>query len=107
MYQACGFIIGGVSGLSDVTNVAAIVWTCVAVFYFTAIRYLDLITTVAAILSFAYALFYHLYNLGGIMQQLIPFAFIFVFALAFLYARALKQIKEIYVLTNNLIVPRS
>ncbi len=107
MYQACGFIIGGVSGLSDFTNVAAIVWTCVAVFSFTAIRYLDLITTVAAILSFAYALFYHLYNLGGIMQQLIPFAFIFVFALAFLYARALKQKKEIYVWTNNLIVAES
>ncbi len=41
------------------------------------------------------------------MQQLIPFAFIFVFTLAFLYARVLKQKKELLVWTNNLIVAES
>ncbi|MBI1768524.1 MAG: hypothetical protein HYR67_09130 [Bacteroidetes bacterium] len=107
MYHACGFIIGGVSGLSDFNSVGTIVWTCIIVFSFAGIRYLDFLTTIAAIGSFAYALFYHLHNLGGIMQQLIPFAFILVFTTAFLYARMLKQKKELRVWTNNLIVAES
>ncbi len=107
MYQACGFIIGGVCGLTDFNSVSAIAWTCVVVFSFAAIRYLDLINTAAAILSFAYVLFYHLYRLGGIMQQLIPFAFILVFTLALLYAKKLKQKNELLVWTNNLIVAES
>lgn len=107
MYHACGFIIGGVSGLSDFNNVETIVWTCVIVFSFAGIRYLDLITTAAAILSFAYALFYHLYNLGGIMQQMIPFVFIFVFTLTFLCTRILKQKKGLRMWWNNLVLAES
>jgi hypothetical protein len=107
MYQGCGFIIGGVCGLTDFNSVPVIVWTCFVVFSFSAIRYLDLITTVAAIASFAYALFYHLYDLGGIMQQLIPFAFILVFTLAFLYTKKLKQKNGLLVWMNNLIVAES
>jgi len=107
MYHACGFFIGGVCGLTDFNNVAAIVWTCALVFSFTAIRYLDLLTTAAAILSFAYALFYHLYSLGGIMQQLIPLAFILIFTLAFLFTKRLKQKDELLVWAKNLIVAES
>jgi hypothetical protein len=107
IYHACGFTIGGVAGLADFDSVSLLVWTCVLVFSFSAIRYLDLITTAAAVLSFAYALFHELYSLGGIVQQLIPFAFILVFTLIYFYIRQLKQKTTLRLWTNNLILAES
>jgi hypothetical protein len=104
LYHGCGFLIGGIAGFADFDWPALTTWTCVFVFSFAAIRYLDLLTTAAAIFSFAYALFYHLYELGGVAQQLIPFSFIIVFAVSFLMFRKLRRKKELLAWTNNLIV---
>lgn len=107
LYYACGFLIGGIAGLADFDLIALTTWTCVIVFSLAAIRYLDLLTTAAAILSFAYALFYHLYQIGGIAQQLIPFAFIAVFVAGFLLFRKWRRRKDLLIWTNNLIVAES
>lgn len=107
LYYACGFLIGGIAGLADFDLIALTTWTCVFVFSFVAIRYLDLLTTVAAVLSFAYALFYHLYEIGGAARQLIPFAFIIVFTAGFLLFRKWRRRKDLMILTSNLIVAES
>lgn len=107
LYYACGFLIGGIGGLANFDLVALTTWACVVVFSLAAIRYLDLLLTAAATLSFAYALFYHLYDAGGVVQQLIPFFFIIVFAMAFLLFRRLRRNKDLLTWTNNLIVAES
>lgn len=107
LYYACGFLIGGIGGLADFDWIALTIWACVVVFSFAAIRYLDLLTTAAALLSFAYALFYHLYEAGGLVQQLIPFAFIIIFTLVFFIFRKLRERKSLTVWSNNLIVTES
>ena len=107
LYHACGFTIGGIAGLANFDSVSLVVWTCVLVFSFAAIRYLDLLTTAAAVLSFAYTLFHELYSLGGIVQQLIPFFFILVFTPIYFYVKQLKQKEALRVWTYNLIVIES
>lgn len=104
LYYASGFLIGGIAGLADFDLVALTTWTCIVVFSFAAVRYLDLLSTAAAIFSFAYALFYHLYEVGGIAQRLIPFVFIIVFSSSFLMCQKLRKKKNLLVWTNNLIV---
>ncbi|HTH58123.1 MAG TPA: hypothetical protein VL728_18880 [Cyclobacteriaceae bacterium] len=107
MYYACGFLICGIGGLTDFDLIALTTWTCVIVFSLAAIRYLDLLMTAAALLSLAYGLFYHLYEMGGIGQRLIPFVFIIVFAAGFLMFRKLEQKKSLLIWTNNLMVAES
>jgi hypothetical protein len=107
LYHACGFTLGGIAGLANFDSVSLVVWTCVLVFAFAAIRYLDLLTTAAAVLSFAYALFHELYSVGGIVQQLIPFIFILVFTPIYFYVKQLKQKEALRAWTYNLILTES
>ncbi len=104
IYHACGFVIGGVAGLADFDNVGLTIWTCAIVFSFSAFRYLDLITTAAAALAFALGVFYELYNFGGIIRQLIPFAFILIFTPLYFYVHRLKQDSRSKLWVNNLIL---
>jgi hypothetical protein len=62
LYHACGFTIGGIAGLNDFDNTQLLLIACLVVFSFSAIRYLDLITTLAAIASFAALLFYNCFE---------------------------------------------
>lgn len=104
MYHACGFTIGGVGGLVDFDSPQLMLITSLIVFGFAAYRYLDLLTTVAAVLSFAGILFYNFYQAGGILQQVIPFVFILAFGLLYWRTKKLKGNEQYSLWTNNLIV---
>jgi uncharacterized membrane protein YgcG len=104
MYHACAFTIGGVCGLTDFNSIQIILFTCLLVFSFAAFRYLDLITTVAAIGSLAGILFYNCFEVGGILKQVIPFVFIFSFSAIFFLIRKLKSNDNLKIWGNNLLV---
>jgi hypothetical protein len=101
LYHACGFTIVALSWMADF-NFYVVLLTCLLVFSFAAIRYLDLLTTVAATGSFAAILFYSCYQAGGVLQQIIPFVFIICFG--FLYAVAKKVRSRMMSWSNNTMI---
>lgn len=101
LYHACGFTIVALSWMADF-NFYVVLLTCLLVFSFAAIRYLDLLTTVAATGSFAAILFYSCYQAGGVLQQIIPFVFIVCFG--FLYAVAKKVRSRMMSWSNNTMI---
>lgn len=102
LYHACGFTIVGVAGLYDFNNLYLTLLVCILVFTWAAIRYLDLVTTLAALLSFGYLLFYFCYEQGGIIQLIIPFVFMVVFSGGYLLSRQVKQHDSLW--RDNLLV---
>lgn len=103
MYHACAFTIGGVTGLADFNSPQLLLFSCLVVFSFAAFRYLDLLTTIAAIGSLAGILFYNCFEAGGIFKQIIPFIFIVSFAVLFILVKKLKSKKELKIWFNNLL----
>ena len=103
LYHAIGFTIASVSDFNE----HIILWTCLIVFSFAAIRYLDLISTLAAVASFGGILFYECYNLGSLFQQIIPFAFILVFGSVYFIVRRLKIQRRFRFWENNLLIVES
>src|SRR6185503_18710408 len=75
LYHSIGFIIGGIGWIFDF-DLHVVLWTSVAVLTFSAIRYIDLLSTLAALGTAGYTIFYEFYELGGVFQQVIPFIFI-------------------------------
>lgn len=90
LYQALGFIIGGITSLFDfnmhILLIASVVFLTAA-----AIRYHDLVLTAAAVGSFFYLIFYELYELGGLFKTLMPFVMMSIAAPVYFYSRILKQ----------------
>ncbi|CAN5175841.1 hypothetical protein BH09BAC3_BH09BAC3_00420 [soil metagenome] len=103
LYHACGFLIMGLGGLTDF-NPHVILWSCFIVFTLAAIRYLDLLVTLAAVLSMAGIIFFEFYNMGGIFQKIIPFLFIAGFTPVYFYTRQLKKNNELKIWRSNLII---
>jgi branched-subunit amino acid transport protein len=103
LYHACGFVIGGAGGLSDF-NVHVMLCTSLVVLSFSAIRYIDLFSTLLCILSFAGLVFYELYMMGGIVQQIIPFAIIGIFTAVWFLSKDSKKGSELKRWRNNLLV---
>jgi len=104
MYHACAFTIGGVCGLTDFNSPQLIMFTCLVVFSFAAFRYLDLITTVAAIGSLAAIIFYNCFEAGGILKQVIPFVFIFSFTAIYFLVRKLRSNNNLKLWSDNFLV---
>lgn len=104
LYHACGFTIGGIAGLNDFDNTQLLLITCLVVFSFSAIRYLDLITTVAAIASFAAMLFYNCFEAGGVFKQVIPFVFILSFSVTYFITKKLQKRDDLNIWINNLLL---
>jgi uncharacterized membrane protein YgcG len=94
LYHASGFVIGGVAGLSHF-NEDIIMVCCLIVFAFAAFRYLDLLSTIAAFGCFGYFVFSQFYNMGGVMQQLIPLAFIIVFTPIYFVLIKIKKLERL------------
>ncbi len=107
LYHSCGFTIGGLSGITDFDNMHVILWSCLIVFSFSAIRYLDLLCTLAATVSFAGILFFEFYNIGGIFQQIIPFVFIAGFTPIYFWVKKLKQRINLRLWRNNFLMIES
>ncbi len=104
LYHACGFAIVGLSWMADF-NTYFVLITCLLVFSYAAVRFLDLLTTVAAIGSLAGLLFYACYEAGGIFQQVIPFVFILCFGSVYVITRKLKKHNHLkFWLLNMMIV---
>lgn len=106
LYHACGFTIGGVAVLFEF-NEHAWLFACLIILTFAAVRYLDLVCTLLATLSFAGILFYEFYNLGGIFQQVIPFVFILAFTPLYFVAKKLKKNNALKFWFNNLLIVES
>ncbi len=103
LYHACGFTITGMIWMADF-NTHFILITCFVVFSFTAFRYLDLLTTIAAILSFAGILFYTCYDAGGVLQMIIPFVFIIAFGIVYVIVKKMKARKALQFWSLNLLI---
>ncbi|MFZ2906614.1 MAG: hypothetical protein WAZ98_10470 [Cyclobacteriaceae bacterium] len=106
IYHACGFTIGGLLGVSDFNEHLGFLG-CLIVLSFAAIRYLDLLCTIAATLTFAGFIFYEFYNIGGIFQQTIPFVFILFFTPLYFFIRKLKKQEPLKFWHQNLFIIES
>lgn len=89
LYHSAGFTILGAAGFTEMNDQATL-WISFIVVLFAAYRYLDLISTLAALILLSSILFYELYNLGGIFQQIIPICFIAVFMPLYFLFRSWK-----------------
>jgi len=103
IYHACGFTIGGIAVLFEF-NEHAWLFASLVILTFAAVRYLDLVCTILATLTFAGILFYEFYNLGGIFQQIIPFVFIIFFASLYFFVKKLKKKNELKFWSINLLI---
>jgi len=104
LYHACAFVIGGVWGLTGFNSTQLLLFTCLVVFSFAAFRYLDLITTVAAIGSLAGILLYNCFEIGGIFKPVISFVFIFSFSAIYFLVRRLQTKVSVRIWGNNFLV---
>jgi hypothetical protein len=104
IYHACAFAIGGISGMSEFENPQIILLACLLVFSFAAFRYLDPITTVAAIASLAGIIFYNSFIAGGVFKQVIPFIFLFCFSLLYVLVKKLGANDDLKIWRNNFLV---
>jgi len=103
IYHSCGFVIGGLGGISDF-NTHILLWSCLVIFSFAAFRYLDLVCTVCAIGSLAGILFFEFYSLDGIFKQIIPFVFMLGFAPVYFISKKLSQRVDLKLWRNNLLI---
>jgi len=106
LYHAMGFTIGGVIGITDFDEHMMFI-SCMLMFSFSAYRYLDLVSTTLALLSFAGFVFYEMYTRGGFAQQIIPIAFIILFAPLYFYFRKKKEHIGADLWLNGLILAES
>jgi len=104
MYMACGFIIFGMAMLVNFDVVVVIQVVMLMVFAFTAFRYLDLLLTLAFIITFSWTIFYHCYEAGGILRSIIPFVFMLVFSGFFLLIRKINKGGNWNLWNDNLLV---
>jgi uncharacterized membrane protein YgcG len=103
LYHACAFVISGFGAWSK-DYMSVYLWISLITFSWTAFRYLDLITTLGAVISLAGVLFNELYFMGGIFKNIIPFAFIIFFTPVYLYSRALRKKIILRMWRNNLLI---
>ncbi|HYC85622.1 MAG TPA: hypothetical protein VEB86_10385 [Chryseosolibacter sp.] len=90
LYHSALFMILGVALFSDAsTYTMTLVFLIVA--GFSAARYLDLISSTVAFCSGCYLVFQICYDAGPLVQSIIPFVFIALFAPAYLGVRKLKK----------------
>ncbi|NOT75260.1 MAG: hypothetical protein HOP08_10050 [Cyclobacteriaceae bacterium] len=103
LYHAAGCIILGLAGLTDF-NPHVIMWSCLFVISFAAIRYIDMLCTLAAVVSLAAVLFFEFYNMGGIFQQIIPFIFILGFTPIYFLSKRLSKRRDLKLWRTNFLI---
>lgn len=106
LYHSIGFTLGGFMVLTDF-NVHLSLIASLVVLSFAAIRYLDLLCTLCAVMAFAGLVFFECYNLGGTFRQIIPFTLIAAFILVYFITRRLKVRKDLQVWRHNLLAVES
>ena len=103
LYQSLAFIISGIIGFTDF-NERVVILSFLVLFALSAIRYHDLISTMVAMGSFVYLVFFELYQMGGIMQQSIPIAMMVLFVPIYIYFKQLKKRNHLGLWLDCLIV---
>ena len=103
LYHAIGFTVGGFAWMMD-GNVPVTLLFAVLVFAFSAIRFLDLVSTAGAIAALAGFVFDALSDASPVMRGFIPIAMIVVFASLYLGVTALKRKDHLWPWTDVLTV---
>jgi uncharacterized membrane protein YgcG len=103
LYQALGFIIGGIGGLTDF-NEHIILLACIFCFTAAAIRYHDLVLTASAIAVFCYFIFYELYELGDAFKQVISLVMMVISIPLYFFFRRIKQKPDWFLWENCILV---
>jgi hypothetical protein len=103
-YMACGFIIVGVGGLTDFNSMIIIQAACLLVFAFAAYRYLDLMITLAFIITLAWSIFYHCYEAGGVFKNIIPFVFMISFSAFYFLIRKYRNREDLKLWNDTMLV---
>lgn len=102
LYHACGFVLGGIAGLAGYDNPYVVLTACLIVFTMAAIRYLDLVTTLASLASGMYFLF--LIGNEQEIQHGMPFLFLFVFTGIYFAVKKLQSQARLNCWHNNLVL---
>lgn len=103
IYHATGFVVAGVAWFLEMSPGISLAFSaifCALVAY----RYHDLILTAVAIMCFCSFVFYELYEIGDIGQQIIPVAFIIIFSGAYFLVRKIKSRKNAFLWEDCLIL---
>jgi uncharacterized membrane protein YgcG len=103
VYYASCYLIVGFSLLTN-WNIHLILIATVAALAYVSIRFLDLICTILGVLVLAGLIFYECYELGGIFQQIIPFAIIGSFSLIYWLAKGARKSEQNALWNGNLMV---
>ena len=103
VYFAIGYLVGGIALLTD-ANIHITLIASVAVLAFVSIRFLDLICTFLGVFVLAGFIFYEFYNLGGIFQQIIPFAIMGSFTIIYLIAKKARKSQANALWADNLML---
>ena len=103
-YMACGLVIVGVSMLSDFDNIIVIQLICLVVFAFAAYRYLDLMLTLAFMLTLSWMIFYHCYEAGGIFKSIIPFVFMATFSAGYFLIQKFNKHDDLKLWGDNVLI---
>jgi hypothetical protein len=106
LYHSIGWTVGGFIYIVE-GNEYAILFFSLLVLTFSAIRYADLISTTCAIAVLAYLIFKSFYDMGGVVQFIIPFVFIIVFTPLYFLLHHLRKSKELQIWTNVILLSES
>lgn len=106
LYHSMGFIIGGLSFMIDF-EMRGMLWISLFVGVLAAYRYIDMISTVAALLLASYLLFDFLYEMGGAAQQLIPVVFVVAFVPVYFLVKKLQRYTSADAWENCLLICES
>jgi hypothetical protein len=103
LYHSIGFAILGFGLLTD-GNEHVLLIVAIPLLVFTSIRYLDLLSTVCALLAFSWLLFLELFAMDGVVRQIIPFVFTAVFYAIYQVATKIAKRKNVYFWRYNFLV---
>lgn len=104
VYMACGFVIVGMGMLVDFESITVMQLTCLVVFAFAAFRYLDLMLTLAFMVTLSWMIFYHSYEAGGIFKNIIPFVFMIIFSGGYFLIQKFNKLDDLKLWRDNLII---
>jgi len=106
LYHSIGWTVGGFIYFAE-GNEYGILFFALLVLIFASIRYADLISTIGAFAIFAYLIFKSFYDIGGIIQFVIPFVLIIVFTPLYFLFHHLRKSRELQIWNNVILINES
>jgi hypothetical protein len=103
LYHSIGFVILGFALITD-GNERLVLIIAIPILIFTSIRYLDLLSTLCALIFFSWLMFLELYAFNDIVRQVIPFAFVIAFYVLYQIIKRTEARKNLYFWRYNLLV---